>query len=516
MRILPVAVATACLSLGFGAAAKPSEVSFTAKMPDSGNIALGVYSDGKFGQFGRAIDKNTNGGLSHALKVSEFEGKKLSTKVITAPVGSKYKQIMLVGLGDRDGDQTPLDWQEIGGNAVQSAVSAFKSAPPMAYDVPVKALANIAYGSHVGGYYFDEYYTDTESHKSQAEYTFVGTDARQSGRYYNDELASTAKGVQLTRDMSNQPANVVYPEAFVETWKKHFKDMKNIKIKVIDEKQMQKMGMGAIYGVGKGSKRQPRMMIVEYNGGKKGDAPVMFVGKGITFDTGGISLKNPTNMWNMKFDKSGASSVMGATYAIAGRKAKVNLVAIAALAENMPSANAQRPGDIVKSMSGKTIQIRSTDAEGRLVLADGMYYGDTKYNPKVMIDLATLTGSASRALGRDYGALFSRHDDLVAKIEAVGKTSGEKVWHMPLNDGHFEAIKNNVADVMNSSKSGTPGASAGAAFVGEFVRPETYWAHIDIAGVSWGDYTNPMKGSAGSTGYGVRLLSEFVRTYYEK
>lgn len=519
MRFLPLFFACSAISFGAQAANTPTQptvVNFSSSMPSNGNIVLGVYSDGQFGQYGKAINKNSNGGLAHAVKVTEFDGKMLSTKTISAPLGSKYQQILLVGLGDKSEELTPLQWQKIGGNAVQKAVAAFKKAPPMAFDVSQKALANLAYGAKLGGYYYDQYYTDSETHKSQASLTVVGSNAAAADKYFDAQLDPVADAIHFTRDISNEPANIIYPESFVARWQEHFKGMDNIKIKVIDEKQMVKMGMGALYGVGRGSKNPPRMMIVEYNGGKRGDAPLMFVGKGITFDTGGISLKNPKNMWNMKFDMSGAASVMGTTYALAGRNAKVNVVAIAALAENMPGANAQRPGDVVTSMSGKTIQIRSTDAEGRLVLADGLYYGDVTYNPKLLVNLATLTGSASRALGKDYAALFSRHDDLIEKIESVGKTSGDDVWHLPLNDKHFKAIKNSVADVMNSGGTEAPGASAGAAFLGTFVRPETYWAHLDIAGIAYSDMPTPTKGSPGSRGYGVRLLNELVRKYYEK
>lgn len=492
----------------------PTKVTFSKSAPADGKLVLGVYAQGELGQFGRTIDSNTKGGLSHAIKAVEFDGKAKSTKVITAPMGSKYSQILLVGLGEKAEQKTPLQWQKIGDEAVRKSVSAFKSAPAMTFDVSDKALANIAYGAKNGSYYFDKYYTDAKRRKNQSNLSFFGNSAEQAGKIFKAELNPVANAIFHTKNVSNEPANIIYPESFVSTWKDHFKGMKNISIKVIDEKQMQQMGMGAIYGVGRGSERPPRMMIVEYHGGNKGDAPVVIVGKGITFDTGGISLKNPKNMWNMRFDMSGAASTMGTLYALAGRKAKVNVVGIAALAENMPSGNAQRPGDIVTSMSGKTIQIRSTDAEGRLVLADAMYYGDVTYNPVVMLDLATLTGSASRALGRDYAALFSRHDDLAQQLLAVSKTSGDPLWQLPLNDNHFKAIENKNADIMNSGPD-APGASAGAAFVGAFVRPETRWAHMDIAGIAYSTRPDLTNSAPGSVAYGVKLLNAFIKKHYE-
>ncbi|MDG1438246.1 MAG: leucyl aminopeptidase, partial [Emcibacteraceae bacterium] len=492
-----------------------TSVNFTDNAPDDGNIVIGVYKDGGLGAYGMTIDSNTNGGLSHAIKASGFKGTAQTTKVIPAPMGSKYDQILLAGLGDKGQEHSSVKWQDIGGNAAQKAVNAFKSAAPMIFDVSADASANIAFGAKMGSYYFDKYYTTENRQKSQDSLTIIGSNDESAEELFRSEMDPVANAMWHTRDISNEPANIMYPESFVTQWREHFKGMDNVEIKVIDEKEMLELGMGAIYGVGRGSSRPPRMMIIEYNGANLGDDTVVVVGKGITFDTGGISLKNPTNMWNMKFDMSGAASAIGIIHALAGRGAKVNAVGIAALAENMPGSNAQRPGDVVTSMSGKTIQIRSTDAEGRLVLADAMHYGDTKYNPAFMVDLATLTGSARAALGSDYAALFSRHDDTADKLLEMGKKTGDELWRMPLNKNHFNAIKNNVADVMNSGPS-APGASAGAAFVGTFVRETTNWAHLDIAGIAYSDSASPTKSSPGSRAFGVRLLNGYIKEHYEE
>ncbi len=492
----------------------PTQINFSSALPDSGNLALGVYADGTLGNLGQSIDAQSQGGLSHAIKATGFQGQSMKTQVITAPQHSGYDQILLIGLGEQ-ASQSDLDWQEIGGQAMQAAVTAFKQAPAMVFDVAdPQHTAQLAYGVKLGSYYFDKYYTDTKRHKHQAAVTLISGQADQAQSLYNRELEPVANAIWLTRNLSNEPANVIYPESFVTTWQQHFKGMEDIKIRVFDEKDMLGKGMGAIYGVGRGSKRPPRMMVVEYMAGPKDAAPVVLVGKGITFDTGGISIKKSDKMWNMKFDMSGAASAIGTVYALAGRQAKVNVVGIAALAENMPDGNAQRPGDVVTSMSGKTIQIRSTDAEGRLVLADGVYYGDSTYNPALLVDLATLTGSASRALGKDYGALFTRHEELAQQFIAAGKRSGDEVWQLPLNKHHFKAIENNVADIMNSGPD-APGASAGAAFVGSFVRDSTPWVHLDIAGVAWGDHTTAVKASPGSTAFGVRLLNDYIKTHFE-
>lgn len=491
-----------------------TNVNFTDNVETNGALVLGVFEGGELGSFGDDINDASDGGLSHLVSMSGFMGNAMGTKLIPAPMGSDYSQILLVGLGEKGAQMEPLEWQNIGGNAAQKAISAFKTAPAMVFDLDADSVANIAYGAKLGSYYFDKYYTTEGSSKSQESLTIVSNDNDGAEAIFDAELDPVANAMWHTRDISNEPANVIYPESFVERWTAHFDGMDNITIKVFDENDMLEMGMGAIYGVGKGSERPPRMMIVEYMGGNEGDNPVVVVGKGITFDTGGISLKNPPNMWNMKFDMSGAASAIGTIHALAGRGAKLNVVGIVALAENMPSANAQRPGDIVTTMSGRTIQIRSTDAEGRLVLADAIYYGDTVYNPPLLVNMATLTGSARAALGSDYAALFSRHQNLVPSFIEMGKKTGDEVWQLPLNDNHFKAIENNVADVMNSGPS-APGASAGAAFIGYFVREETNWVHLDIAGIAYSDTASPTKASPGSRAYGVRLLNGYIKEHYE-
>ncbi|MFC3195741.1 leucyl aminopeptidase [Marinicella sediminis] len=496
-----------------------TDVQFTDQWPADGHLILGVFQEQS------PTWPNTEGSteirlaLSHALKANDFTGEWLKTQVITAPAASGLKQILLVGMGHPDDPRKPIDWQNLGGHAIQTAVNHFSAAAPMSFDVanvpsPEQVVAHLALGAKLGGYYFDRYYTDDSRLKHIEQLTVVTDDPQATHAYYAQQLNPVADAIILTRNMSNEPANVIYPESFVDQWRQHFKGLKNIKIRVYDEKDMQKQGMGALYGVGKGSARPPRMMVVEYMAGGQDEAPVVVVGKGITFDTGGISLKNPPNMWNMKFDMSGAASSMGTLYALAARGAKVNAVAIAALAENMPGPNAQRPGDVVHSLSGKTIQIRSTDAEGRLVLADGMYYADSTYDPALLVDLATLTGSVGRALGKDYAGLFTRHDDLVQPFINAGLDSGDEVWQLPLNDNHFKAIENQVADVMNSGPD-APGASAGAAFIGAFVRDTTPWVHLDIAGVAWGDKASPTHSSPGATAYGIRLLNEYIITHFE-
>jgi leucyl aminopeptidase len=277
---------------------------------------------------------------------------------------------------------------------------------------------------------------------------------------------------------------------------------------------MQKLGMGGMLSVGLGSARPPRLLLVRYRGA--GDAaPVAFVGKGITFDSGGISIKPAENMWRMKYDMSGAAAATGAVLALAKRDAKVNAVAVAALAENMPSGSASRPGDVVRTMSGKTFEIMSTDAEGRMVLADAVWYVQERDKPRVLIDIATLTGSQVTALGDEYAGLFSRNDALAAAIDAAGKASGEEVWRLPLHPSYAKDVESPIADLRNGGSSNRAGAGIGAHFIGEWIQPDTQWAHLDIASMAWREDGALPTVPLGAAGFGVRLFDRYVRDQIE-
>jgi leucyl aminopeptidase len=290
-----------------------------------------------------------------------------------------------------------------------------------------------------------------------------------------------------------------------------FEGVPNVTVTVMDETAIEAAGMGALYGTGQGSARPPRLLAVEYKGGKAGDAPLAFVGKGITFDTGGISIKPTANMWRMRMDMAGSAATAGAVLTLAKREAKVNAVAVLALAENMPDGNAIRPGDVLTSISGKTIEIISTDAEGRLVLADALWWAQETYKPQLAVTIATLTGAVGGALGSDYGGLFTKDDALAARFLKAGEASGEMLWRLPVHKSHTTAIKSDVADVKNSGE-GAPGASVGAAFVMEWVKPETPFVHLDIASMAWENAGTPTT-PKGAVGYGVQLFDEIARTY---
>jgi leucyl aminopeptidase len=306
---------------------------------------------------------------------------------------------------------------------------------------------------------------------------------------------------------------VVYPQSFVDRVRDALRGIKGISIKVLDEGDLKKLGMNAHLGVGSGSSRPPRLLVIEYLAG--GDRPTLaLAGKGITFDSGGISIKGNDNMWRMKADMTGAAVVTATVLAAARRGAEVNVVALAALAENLPSGTAIRPGDVLTSMSGKTIEINSTDAEGRLVLSDAVYYAQVEYAPDVLIDVATLTGSVSRAVGLEYAGLFSRDEELAARLLDAGAAAGEQLWRLPLNDSHFEQIKSQIADVTNGGTS-YAGASIGAAFIGTFVAEDQVWAHLDIAGVDYTEAPLPTM-PMGFSGWGVRVLDEYLRRHHEQ
>jgi leucyl aminopeptidase len=318
------------------------------------------------------------------------------------------------------------------------------------------------------------------------------------------------EGVIIARDLVNEPPNVLYPEEFAKRAAALRKI--GVDVEILDVPAMKKLGMGALLGVAQGSARPGRTVIMRYNGGKRGEQPVAFIGKGVCFDTGGISIKPSGSMEDMKGDMGGAACVVGLMHALAARKAKVNVVGAIGLVENMPDGNAQRPGDIVTSMSGQTIEIINTDAEGRLVLADVLWYVATKFKPKLMIDLATLTGAIMVALGTEHAGLFSNNDELADRLIKAGQETGEKVWRMPLGPEYDKLIDSQFADMKNTgSRHG--GSITAAQFLQRFVN-DTPWAHLDIAGTAMGAPKSEINQSWGS-GYGVRLLDRLVWDSYE-
>ncbi len=444
--------------------------------------------------------------IENAMRSAKFEGK-AGAMLPLRGIGA-FAQILLVGIaGEANGE---AQMRDAAGRAAQALRD--EAAPiTIAGSSNAAEASAIALGYALGQYRFDRYKTGNKTPPPAQPVTILTGVAKGADAVWNGTGKPLAEGVTLSRDLSAEPANVLYPEVFVDRVRAAFGSTTGVKITVLDEGDMAKLGMGSILGVGQGSRRPSRMMIVEYKGAKTG-APLALVGKGITFDSGGISLKPGLGMWEMKSDMSGAASVMGAVLSLAKSKAQVNVVGVAALSENMPGGNAQRPGDVVRTMSGKTIEILNTDAEGRLVLADANEYVVATHKPSAVITIATLTGSIVQALDDEYAGLFSRSEPLADTLSAAGERTGEVLWRMPLHKNHGEDMKSDIADIKNVVEGGRPGASLGAHFVGYFVDPATPWAHLDIAGVNWYDKADAIT-PKGASGYGVRLLDATARNW---
>lgn len=478
-------------------------ISFADQAPS--NAALLILTESGELPVTNALAASERSAVEAAIASANFKGKEGQSLKLRG-IGNR-PLIMIAGAAKKD-SQEP-DWRSAAGSAIQELMKednelAVIGAPD------ANAMVDAAMGLSLGQYRFDRYQHDVEKAPSNQKVTFVGNTASTAQALWNNRYKHLAEAVRFTRDLQSEPASTIYPESFIQRARTAFAGVPNVRIEVLDEAAMRKMNMGAIVGVGQGSPRGSRMLIVRYSGGS--GAPLALAGKGITFDTGGISLKTNNNMWQMKADMSGAAAVMGATLSLAKSRAPVNIVALAALAENMPGANAQRPGDVVRTYSGKTIEILSTDAEGRLVLADAVQYVADRYKPFALVDIATLTGSVGRALGDKYAGLFAREDSVADRLMNAAETSGENLWRLPLHPAYAKAIRSNIADVKNSGVTDAPGASAGAHFIGYFVDESLPWAHLDIAGVDWHTYSSPLS-PKGASGFGVRLLDQLARDW---
>ncbi len=452
-----------------------------------------------------AVSPEERDAIEATIASAEFKGKQGQSLMLRG-IGDR-PLIMLAGAGRTD-DQDP-DWKSAAGSAAQKLIrEKFELAVIGAPNA--NAIVDAALGFALGQYRFDRYQTDVEKTPASQKVTFAGLNAPAAQALWNGRYRHLAEAVRFARDMQSEPGSALYPQSFVDRTQAALAGVPGITIEILDETAMRKMNMGAIVGVGQGSPRGSRMMIVRYSGGT--GAPLALVGKGITFDTGGISLKPNNGMWEMKADMTGAAAVMGATLSLAKSRAPVNIVAVAALAENMPGANAQRPGDVVRTYGGKTIEILSTDAEGRLVLADAVQYVADKYQPHALVDIATLTGSVRRALGDQYAGLFTREDEVANRLLTAAEMSGDYLWRLPLHPAFAKAVRSEIADVKNSGVTDAPGASAGAHFIGYFVDESLPWAHLDIAGVDWNKSSRPLS-PKGASGFGVRLLDQLARDW---
>jgi leucyl aminopeptidase len=484
--------------------------------PAKGVLIVFCEEGVKFGSSARRALEPTGDLVARAAAAERFKGKNGSALDIVAPPGLDTPRLVIVGLG-RVRDLKGRDFIKLGGVAMGKIPGAASVATVIA-DFPGGPLkpdraADIGLGMQLRAYAFERYKTkrkEDEDKAAEVEVTIAVAGVAAVEKAFAVRTAA-ATGVLLARDLVNEPANVLYPEEFA----RRAGDLKKlgVAVEVLDIEEMKKLGMNALLAVGQGSQHASRTVLMRWNGGKRGASPIAFVGKGVCFDTGGISIKPAAGMEDMKGDMAGAACVVGLMHALAARKAKVNAVGAIGLVENMPGATAQRPGDIVTTMSGQTIEIINTDAEGRLVLADLLHYVNKRFEPKFMIDLATLTGAIIVALGQEYAGLFSNDDKLADRLVKAGNETGERVWRMPLGPEFDKLIDSKLADMKNTGgRHG--GAITAAQLLLRFVD-KTPWAHLDIAGTAMGSPQSDINRSWGS-GFGVRLLDRLVADHYEK
>ena len=465
-----------------------------------------------------ALDKKTGNSLAAILMGAEFKAKKHQVLHVYLPKGAAAKSLFLIGTGGKK--LSTQDAEELGGTAVKQLNGMRAKNGAIVADIAGSGLkdaelaARIASGAQLAEYRFHKYFTTKPKDEQPrlAKVTVASKDAAGAKKAYKS-LAAIADGVHFTRNLTSEPANVIYPKTLAAECKKLEK--LGVKVSVLNEAQMKKLGMNALLGVGQGSRKESLLVTMEYKGAsKKTDKPLAFVGKGVCFDTGGISIKPSANMDEMKFDMGGSAVVVGLMHALAGRKAKVNAVGVIGCVENMPDGDAQRPGDVVKSADGQTIEVLNTDAEGRLVLADALWYTQQKFKPKAIVDLATLTGAIIVALGSSRAGLFSNNDKMADQLHKAGEVTGEPVWRLPLGEVYDKQIDSDIADMQNIGKEREAGSITAAQFLGRFIKNNTPWTHLDIAGTAWANKASKL-GPKGATGYGVRLLNEWVGKNYE-
>ncbi len=473
----------------------------------------------------REFETKSAGALSKAAAAADYKGKYKSTIEILAPAKLGIDRLLLGGLG-KGTSLNAQQYVDLGGALLGAVQSRKTSSASIIVDVDStddlsieQIAALIAQGALLRHYHFKKYLTKKPAEEGAAEKDglkklVIHVAHPDKAKAAFQPLKAVANGVNLARDLVNEPANVLGPVELAEKTKSLEK--LGVEVEILDVKDMEKLGMGSLLCVGQGSVRPSRLAVMVWNGakGNKKQKPICFVGKGVVFDTGGISIKGAAGMEDMKGDMGGAAAVIGTMHALAERKANVNAVGLIGCVENMPSGNAVRPGDIVKSMSGQTIEVINTDAEGRLVLADVLWYAQEKFKPKVVIDLATLTGAIMIALGKEYAGMFVNDDKLADELLAASRSTGEKVWRMPLDKAFDKMMDSKNADMKNAGGRWA-GAASAAAFLQRFVQKDTPWCHLDIAGTAMDGNRNDINQSWGA-GWGVRLLDRFVAEHHEK
>jgi leucyl aminopeptidase len=484
-------------------------------LPRTGGLALLLAEKEKLSGIGAAADKACGGAITRALEAAKFTGRKGASCTILAP-GGGLSRVVVVGLGEA----AKLDRRAVedAGGIAAAALAAEGTAALACEGAARTHAAHAGFGATLRHYRFDKYRTreKPEDKPKLASLTVLTDDATKFKSDYLP-LEKVARGVFLARDLCSEPGNVLTPAEFADRCEALAG--LGLEVEVLGPKEMKKLGFGALLGVAQGSDNEPRMVVMRWNGAPKAKGkakkakPLCFIGKGVTFDTGGISIKPAASMEDMKWDMAGAGTVAGLMAALAGRKAACDVVGLLGLVENMPGANAQRPGDVVTTASGQTVEVINTDAEGRLVLADVIHYAQKEFDPAFIVDLATLTGAIIIGLGHEHAGLFCNDDQLAQQLEAAGRATGETLWRMPLGDEYDKQLKSDIADMKNVG--GRPGGSITAAcFIQRFVDKGRPWAHLDIAGTAWGSKDKPTV-PKGAAAFGVRLLDRFVAEHFE-
>jgi leucyl aminopeptidase len=492
-----------------------------ATVPETGTWVVLAGADGTLGPAGAELDRRGGGALRRALSEGSGSFKRGETIDLRYPAGLGLDRIVVLSLGKPE-EASRYDLEALGGSLAARLKGLRVAEASIAVEVigdlnaSAQELAiSLATGACLRSYRFDKYRTTKESDEEPsdevAELTLHLAEPEAAAAAWR-AAAAVIDGVAHGRDLVTEPANVLSPAAFADACRELGRAL-DLEVEVHDRAALERLGMKALLAVGQGSAREPHVATLRWSGGAPDQAPVALVGKGVCFDSGGLSLKPAGGMEEMKWDMGGAAAVFGAMKALAGRKARANVVGVLGLTENMPSGTAQRPGDVITSMAGVTIEVVNTDAEGRLVLADVLHYAKERFKPQAMIDLATLTGAIIVALGHEQAGLFTPDDELAERIQAAGAAVGERVWRMPLGDDYAKHIKSNIADIKNVGRERQAGATAGAVFLQRFVG-DVPWAHIDIAGTAWSKEDRALA-PKGATGYGIRLLDRLIADHYE-
>lgn len=498
------------------------QISFSSPTTATGGaLIVAALAGGAFTASAAEADRMAGGALKRALDVSRFSGKLGQMLEVLAPAQVKASRILLVGLGAAE-ELDGLKAEQIAADVTGRLLSSGEKSIHFAVDRPrglklddAELAAHLAMGVELRAYSFDKYRTrQLDERAATVRKVTIGTKDVAGARKLWRELSAVAEGMYLARDLVNEPPNVLFPAEFARRTKKL--SALGLKVEVLGPAQMKKLGFGALLGVGQGSAHEPQLVVMQWLGARnRKAAPIAFVGKGVCFDSGGLSLKPAASMIGMKGDMGGAAAVTGTMQALAARKAKVNAIGVIGLVENMPSGTAQRPDDVVTSLSGQTIEVLNTDAEGRLVLADALTYTQRRFKPRLVIDLATLTGAIMVALGAEHAGLFSNDDNLAAQLAQAGREEGEPVWRMPLATNYDKLLKSKIADMKNISGGAHAGAVVAAQFLQRFIVDRQAWAHLDIAGVAWQDGEQKALVPSWGVGWGVRILNRLSKDHYE-